>query len=95
MERIYGGSASRPDAMAENLDDLRRLLAVRDTGADWSAKDRARLQPILEALCQDPGWWRRLYAAALLARNPDLATSDMTLRLKHDPNALVSDTLSR
>jgi len=93
MERIYGGSPARRDA-TEITDYLRHLFALRETGTSWSAEDRARLRSALEAFSQDPGWWKRLYAAVILARNPDLATPSMMKRLGSDSNPLVRGMLS-
>jgi len=94
MERIYDGSPNQRNAAADVTDGLQKILAVRETGAFWSAQDRARIQTALEALSLDPAWWRRVYAAAVLSRNPDLATPGMMKRLRSDSNPLVRDTLS-
>lgn len=94
MERIYGGSPAQRDAAADVREGLQKTLAVRATGASWSAQDRARIQTTLEALSLDPAWWRRLYAAAILSRNPDLATAGLMKRLRSDSNPLVRDTVS-
>ena len=94
MERIYGGGPARKDAAARKLGDVQGLLARHDAGAPWSDPDLPRLRSVLESLSKDPGWWRRLYAAAILTRNPDLATAEMTRRLRSDLNTLVRDTVS-
>lgn len=90
MERVYGAGPTGHDEAAVSPADLRRLLAERDTGAAWSDRDRARVQTALEMLSRDPGWWRRLYVASILISNPDLATADMTKRLRNDSNPLVA-----
>lgn len=94
MARIYGGADAGRAAEAGKLEDLRDLLARRDVSLAWSAQDRSRAQAALEALSRDPAWWIRLYVAAILNRDPELATPAMTDRLKHDPDALVRDTFS-
>jgi hypothetical protein len=95
MERVYGSGPGRHEVAAGSLDELSELLALRDTGAALSDKDRARVQSALDALSRDPGWWRRLYVASILAGNPGLATPDMTKRLKNDTNHLVAGTFMR
>lgn len=95
MERVYGVGPGQSDTSKKNLDQLRRLIALRESGASWSDHDRARVVTTLESISTDSAWWRRLYAATILARNPDLASPEMTKRLKTDPNPIVSGTVFR
>jgi len=95
MERLYSGGPAHAESATGNLDELRRLLTARGPGTEWSERDRARVQATLETLGRDPGWWRRLYAATILAGNPNLVTPDLTRQLRSDANPLVRSTLPR
>lgn len=100
MERVYGASPARTEGPARiDVDaraaELGRLVAGAGAGATLSPRDLARARTLLEALSVDPGWWRRLYAASILAAHPGLATPDMTRRLAGDANPVVRGMLNR
>jgi hypothetical protein len=86
LTRIHAAGAATPP---RPLRDLQGLLADRDGNAPWSAAERERAVADLEALARDPAWWVRLYAAAVVARDPDLETPQLAARLAADPHPLV------
>lgn len=94
MARIYGGESVGHGESANRVGDLRELLRRRDTSMTWSTKHRARAVAALETLSRDPAWWVRLYAAAVVKANPDLATPASKSRLESDPDPLVRAALS-
>lgn len=92
MERVFGGFGGKDagrDAAASKFSDLRELLTRRETSLSWSAQDKSRAQTALEELSRDPAWWMRLYVAAVLKRDHELATPAITERLRNDPDSLV------
>jgi len=89
MERVYGTVGA-----GATIEALKEILSRRDASTAWSARDLAQARAALEALGADPAWWRRLYVASLLRRDPELATPALTDRLRNDSNHLVRDTLA-
>jgi len=89
MERVYGAAGA-----GAALDALKEIISGRDASTAWSARDLAEARGALEALGADPAWWRRLYVAALLRRDPELATPTLTDRLRNDSNQLVRAALA-
>ena len=85
MERVYGGEpASRGD-----IEVLRKVLPSSEVSPDLSEDERVWARAALDAIAQDPAWWRRLYAAAVLREQPSLATPEITARLQRDSHPLV------
>ncbi len=89
MERVYGGARA-----GATLGTLQEILSRRDASTAWSANELVQARDALEALGADPAWWRRLYVATLLRRNPELATPALTDRLRNDSSQLVRDALA-
>ena len=100
MERVYAGEGAHPPGRKPGMSptSLPDALVHRDASrplSAWSAADRERVRSALESLGGDAAWWRRLYAAEILRGYPELATPAMMERLKHDPDALVREAISR
>lgn len=84
-------------------DDARTLTVATRVLDQLSWKERQGLSkpgdpdPLaseqLDKLSRLDPWWVRLYVAHMLARHPQLATPDLTTRLRTDANPLVTKTL--
>jgi len=89
MERVYGSNAAEQRPRPRSVAELRVLLLRRGASPAWTERERDSARAALDGLARDPGWWRRLYAAAVLREHPELATPEITSRLKSDPHPLV------
>jgi hypothetical protein len=81
LERVFGG---REGTLPRAAVRLREALAA---GASPDGAPRARAA--LQELARDPAWWRRLYAASILASHPGLASPGLASELAEDPHPLV------
>ena len=91
MDRVFGSGGGGAGA---TLGTLQNLLSRRDVSTAWSARELAEARAALETLGGDPAWWRRLYVATLLRRDPYLATPSLADRLRSDSNELVRGAIA-
>jgi len=93
MERVFGAGAA--GGSGEKVQIVTRILSRAGAGAAPTERDLAEARRALEALAADEAaWWRRLYVAALLSREPALATPQLTSRLRHDADPRVREALA-
>ena len=96
MERVYGGERApggRPSR--GDIELLRKVLPSSEVSPELSGDELVWARAAVDAIAQDPAWWRRLYAAAVLREQPSLATPEITARLQRDSHPLVRQAAGR
>jgi hypothetical protein len=94
MLRVYEGASRRQAPVSGRILTLEQLLAGHTEPASWSDADLAEARGALRALLQEPVWWLRLYAGAVLRDRPVLATPDLAMRVADDASPLVKESLA-
>ena len=96
LQDVHGSASRRTFAsFLETIARVEQLAGAREQRAPWTAAERNEFREHLGHLSRSPRWWIRLYAAAMLARVPELASPELVSRLRQDEDERVRALASR